>query len=210
MADFTPIPPDDDSNADAAGSSNPLKWLALGCGGCLMLSVLLMGALTVLVSRTMRLAIGPNVLSDENALFIYSLPGESQGIVDMSMFGMQITQVSTTDTPPSVLLTMGRIPSSLQSTSDQTTFLESLQDGMVTSEDYQFSAPRIEERLLCNQPVAVTVQTGQYQLDATTYQAASLVAMVNYNNTNRFTWILAHGEDSSAQADQVFESLDCL
>lgn len=206
MADFTPSPADD----PVSRSSNPLKWIALGCGGCFVLSVLLVGVLTVLVSRTMRFAIGPEGVSDSNDLFTYSLPGESQGIVDMGMFGMQITQVSSTNTPPSVLLTMGKIPGYLQNPRDRTTFLESFQEGMIASEGYELSAPSSEERQLCEQSVAVVVQTGQYQLEAATYDVTSLLAIVDYDSTTRFVWILAHGNEAPANADQVFESLDCL
>jgi hypothetical protein len=190
-------------------ASSPFKWIALGCGGCLGLTILLAGAIALLISRTMRFAIGPEGVTADQAPFTYTLPGESQGVLDMSMFGMQITQITSTDTPPSVLLTMGKLPSYLKNQRDQETFIESFQEGMVGDGGYQLTEQRTEERTLCGQPVAVLIQVGQYQLDQTTYPATSLLATVDYNSTTRFAWILAHGDTAGANVDQVFSSLNC-
>lgn len=189
-------------------SKGPWLWLALGCGGCLVLSTAVVVALALLIGRTMQLAVGDGV-TPERAPFSYAIPGESEGVVDMTMFGMQIVQVTSTDTPPSVLLTMGRLPGYLQSSLDQTFFIESFQEGMIEDQNYEFSAQETEERPLCDQTVPVVVQSGQLQEDQAIYNVASLVATVEYNRRNQFVWILAHGDSAAANVDQVFNSLEC-
>jgi hypothetical protein len=184
--------------------------IALGCTGCLVLPLLLMAALALLVSRTTQFGVGPeNVQADGDALFTYALPGESQGIFNMKLFGMQVTQIASTDSPPSVLLTMGKLPGYLQNSSDQKTLVESFQDDMAVRGNYQLTAERIEERTLCGQPVSVSIQSGSFQDGETTHSATSFLTLVDYNNTTRFAWILAHGDTAEQKADQVFESLDC-
>jgi len=206
MSDPNLVPPDSTSS-----NSGCTKWMiALGCTGCLVLPLLLMAALALLVSRTTQFGVGPeNVQADGDALFTYALPGESQGIFNMKLFGMQVTQIASTDSPPSVLLTMGKLPGYLQNSSDQKTLVESFQDDMAVRGNYQLTAERIEERTLCGQPVSVSIQSGSFQDGETTHSATSFLTLVDYNNTTRFAWILAHGDTAEQKADQVFESLDC-
>ncbi len=197
----------DPSKVDSG--SGPWKWVALGCGGCLLLSTAAVAALVLVIGRTMKFAIGPEGVNAEQAPFTYTMPGESKGVLAMKMFGMEITQVTSTDTPPSVLLTMGRLPGYLQNPADQNSFIESFQEGMVGDQSYQFSQPSTEERPLCDTTVPVILQTGEYQVDQATYPASSLMATVDYNGRTQFVWILAHGEAATANADQVFSSLAC-
>jgi hypothetical protein len=200
-SDLTPPPPNRPSTA---------KWMAIGCGGCLGLSLLFFFGIGLLITRTVRLAVGPNQVEiDEQALFTYAMPQESRGIFDLNMLGIQVIQVATTDSPPTVLLTMGQLPRYLQDRQAQETFVESLQERIAVEGNYQLAAERVEERQLCDQPVAVTMQAGQFDDGQTIREAASMLAFVEYDNGARFAWILAHGDTPQATADQVFASLDC-
>jgi hypothetical protein len=205
MAPQSNFPPPPDSTP----GKGPWLWVALGCGGCLVLSTAALVALVLLIGRTVQFAVGPDGVKTDQAPFTFTIPGESEGVMDMTMFGMQIIQVTSTDTPPSVLLTMGRLPSYLQSSADQSSFIESFQEGMVGDETYQFSLPTIEERPLCDTTVAAIVQTGEYQADQAIYAVTSLMATVDYNRRTQFVWILAHGDSAAANVDQVFDSLEC-
>lgn len=198
----------DSSNA-ANDNSVPWKWIAAGCGGCLVLSTAALAMLVFLIGRTMQFALGPEGVNTDQTPFTYTMPGESEGVMAMNMFGMQMVQITSTDTPPSVLLTMGRLPGYLQSSADQASFIESFQEGMIGDENYQLSPPRTEERPLCGQTVPVIVQTGQFQDEQSTYATTSLMAAVDHNRRTQFVWILAHGENAPTNADQVFHSLDC-
>ncbi|NJL46274.1 MAG: hypothetical protein HC929_00640 [Leptolyngbyaceae cyanobacterium SM2_5_2] len=204
MSDSHQLPP------DSSSSGGPAKWiLATGCIGCLVLPLLLMAALALLVSRNTRFGVGPEtVQTDGNALFTYTLP-ESQGIFDMALFGMEVTQVAGPGSPPSVLLTMGKLPNYLQNPADQKSLVESFRDNMTVEGSYQLNEQRTEDRTLCDQPVSVLIQSGSFQDGQTAYNATSLLTLVAYNNTTRFAWILAHGDTAQENADQVFSSLDC-
>ncbi|MGB3200898.1 MAG: hypothetical protein WBA99_08345 [Nodosilinea sp.] len=202
-SDFTSTPP------PSRGST--AKWVAAGCGGCLGLTVLAGLALAFFINRTLRFAVGP----DQNPgatedLFAYTIPGESQSIFNMDLFGLKVTQVARTDSPPSVLLTMGQLPGYLQEREAQQTFVEQFQDSVSTQGNYQLSEERLEDRTLCGQPVSVVMQSGSF-IDGsnTTFEAASLLTFVEYNNDARFVWVLAHGDQPQATADQVFATLNC-
>ncbi|MGB3312256.1 MAG: hypothetical protein WBG32_22300 [Nodosilinea sp.] len=202
QADFTPPPP--------PKSGSTVKWVAAGCGGCLGLTVLAGLALAFFINRTLRFAVGPDQSPGETEeLFTYAIPGESQSIFNMGMFGLQIIQVASTDSPPSVLLTMGQLPSYLQGREAQQTFAEQFQDSVSTQGNYQLGEQRLEDRTLCGQPVSVVMQSGSFIDGNTTYEAASLLTFVEYNNDDRFVWVLAHGDTPQATADQVFATIDC-
>jgi hypothetical protein len=204
MADANSTP------SEAAGGDSSLKWIALGCGGCLGVTVLGIVALAFLISRTMRFGVGPNLEeSDTQELFTYTLPGESQGIFTMGMFGLQVTQVSTTESPPAVLLTMGQLPRYIQGREAQESFVEQFQDSLATEGNYELTQSRVEERTLCGQPVSVLVQSGQFDEGGSTVNTASLLSVVEYDSAARFVWLLSHGENPEVTADQVFASLDC-
>ena len=198
------------SPASTANVDNrvPWKWIGLGCGGCLALSTAALVALVLILGRTLQFALGPEGVRPEQTPFSFTMPGESEGVLAMNMFGLEVTQMSSTDTPPSVLLTMGRLPDYMYDENQNST-LDAFQEGMIGDKNYQFSPPRTEERPLCGTPVPVVVQTGQYQADQITYPATSLLAVVKHNDRMQFAWILAHGDQATANADQVFGSLQC-
>ncbi|PZO43213.1 MAG: hypothetical protein DCF17_06120 [Shackletoniella antarctica] len=204
MAQADSTSPQPKSNAATA------KWLALGCGGCLGVTVLVGLALAFLINRTMRFAFGPDqTKASSEELFAYALPGESQGTFNMDMLGMQVIQVASTDSPPSVLLTMGKLPRYLQDRETRETFIEGFQESVTVEGTYQLAEQRVEERTLCGQPVSVLLQSGSFQEGGTTYDAVSLLTFVDHNDTARFVWLLAHGDMPEAIADGVFATLDC-
>ncbi|WP_156119886.1 hypothetical protein [Leptolyngbya sp. KIOST-1] len=187
-----------------------VKWLLAGCGGCLGLTVLAGLALAFFLDRTLRFAVGPDQGSaPTEALFTYAIPGESQTIFSMGLLGLQVSQVASTDSPPSVLLTMGQLPSYLRDQEAQQAFVDQFQTSTELEGNYQLSEQRIESRTLCDQPVSVVMQSGRFGDGDTSYEAASLLTFVEYNNDARFVWVLAHGDTPQATAEQVFTSLDC-
>jgi hypothetical protein len=197
------------NSPDAVDNGVPWKWIAAGCGGCLVLTTATLVTLVFVMGRTIQFAFGPEGVKLDQTPFTYTLPGESEGVLDMNMFGMRMVQITSTDTPPSVLLTMGRLPGYLHNSADQASFIESFQEGMIGDENYQLDPPSTEERSLCGQTVPVLVQTGQVRDGQTTYATTSLMAAVDHNRRTQFVWILAHGENAHLNADQVFNSLGC-
>jgi hypothetical protein len=199
------------SPADNTGqSTNTFKWIAIGCGGCLGLTVLLIVALGVLISRSFSISVNSeDVKTNAQELFTYTLPGESQGVLDMDILGVKWSQVSTPESPPNVMLTMGRLPAYLRSEDARQAFVETLQENTSVETNYQFVEQRVEAASLCEQPVSVIVQEGRYQHQQNTYNTTSYLTFVEYDNDIRFAWILAHGEQAAENAEQVFQSLDC-
>ncbi|MBE9155458.1 hypothetical protein IQ265_01175 [Nodosilinea sp. LEGE 06152] len=200
----------DPAPTSSTSGGSTAKWVAVGCGGCLGLTVLAGLALAFFINRALRFDVGTDQgLGDTEELFTYTIPGESQSIFNLGMFGLQIIQVASTDSPPSVLLTMGQLPSYLQDREAQQTFVEQFQASVSTQGNYQLSEQGFEDRTLCGQPVSVGIQSGSFTDGSTTHEAASLLTFVEYNNDARFVWVLTHGDTPQATADQVFATLDC-
>jgi len=190
--------------------NSPVKWIALGCGGCLGLIVLFSIVAGIFISRTMRFALEPGDVEDQGQeLFVYTLPGGSKGILSMDLFGLQITQVASPESPPAAVLTVGKVPAYLEQGAEAETFAEALQEQITLEGTYQLLEKRVEERTLCAQSVNLLVQEGRFQDEQTSSDAASYFTLVEYNNQTRFAWILAQGENPVQTADQVFDSLEC-
>ena len=63
----------------------------------------------------MRFALEPGDVEDQGQeLFVYTLPGGSKGILSMDLFGLQITQVASPESPPAAVLTVGKVPAYLE------------------------------------------------------------------------------------------------
>jgi hypothetical protein len=204
------MPQADPGSPTPSGGSNAAKWVALGCVGCFGLPVLAGLATALFIGFTGQFSAGPDQGSAENQeLFTYTIPGETQTVLNMGMFGMQMIQVANTASPPSILLTMGQLPSYLKGNDAQQSFVEEFQNSITTEGNYQLTEQRVEERTLCDQPVSVVIQTGSFEDGTTTYNAASLLALVEHNDDARFVWVLAHGDAPQTTADQVFATLEC-
>jgi hypothetical protein len=198
------------NSASSQPQNNTVKWVALGCGGCLGITVLAGVALTILLSRMVRFAAGPaQPTADRQELFVYALPGEGQNIFAMDLLGLEMSQVASIDSPPSVLLTMGKLPRYLQDQAARDRFIGQFQERVTVEGTYQMGEQRVEDRTLCGQPVSVLLQSGRFEQGTNAYDAVSLVAFVDYDDTVRFVWLLTHGDTPDATADQVFDSLDC-
>lgn len=205
MQDFESSPPPPPPKGNSTW-----KWLAIGCGGCLGISILLIAGLTFVVSRTMKFAIEPEeVETGAQELFSYEIPGGSQGILQMNLFGVEIIQVGDTQSPPQVLITMGRIPSYLRDEQTKEAFLEGIQEGMADGEGYQLSEQRVEPATACDQAIELVVREGVMNQGGETIPAVSYLFNVNYNDSNRFAWVLTNGPEAEATAQVVFDSLEC-
>lgn len=204
MPDFEPTQP------TAPRDSNTWKWVAIGCGGCLGLSVLMMVALGFLINRTMNISLDSGeVEAQAQELFDYQIPGGAKGLLNMNIMGIEIVQVVDAEEPPSVVMTVGRLPVYLQTESAQTSFLDSFQQEMSQDGGYQLTVERTEDLPLCGQTVPVRIQEGTFQDGEKSFQAVSYLAVVDHQNKERFAWILANGEGASGKAKSVFESLVC-
>jgi hypothetical protein len=204
MQDFEPTQP------AAAKSSAPWKWLAIGCGGCLGLSVLSVVVLTVFFSRALNFSMDPgDVEQQAQTLFEYEIPGESRGLLNMNVMGVELAQVADAQDPPGVLLTVGRLPAYLQDEAAQTSMLDSFQENMAGDGGYTLETERLETLPLCGQTVPVRISQGVFQDGDQQQQAVSYLAVVEHAGDSRFAWILTNGDQAEANARAVFDSLTC-
>ncbi|MBD0268354.1 MAG: hypothetical protein ICV77_08675 [Cyanobacteria bacterium Co-bin8] len=204
MQDFEPTQP------SAAKSNGTWKWLAIGCGGCLGLSVLSIVVLTVFFSRALNFSIDPeNVEQQAQELFEYEIPGETRGLLNMNVMGVELAQVADAQDPPGVLLTVGRLPAYLQDEAAQTSMLDSFQESMAQEGEYTAETQRTENLPLCGQTVPVRIEEGTFRSADQVLQSVSYLAAVDHAGTNRFAWILANGEQADTNARAVFDSLVC-
>ncbi|PSN18531.1 hypothetical protein C7271_12090 [filamentous cyanobacterium CCP5] len=202
MQDFETAPPPQGSNV--------WKWVAIGCGGCLGLSLLLIVVLSIFISRTLNLSMEPDqVESEAEALFDYDIPGGSEGILTMNIFGIELIQVTDTQKPPQVLLTMGQIPRYLQVDAAQEAFIEGIQEGIAEEEGYQLRDVQTESATLCGQSVERIVETGELNRQGEAIAAISYLSSVRVEGRDRFVWIVANGPEAESLAQSVFDSLEC-
>ncbi|HEY9735748.1 MAG TPA: hypothetical protein V6D06_05675 [Trichocoleus sp.] len=203
MQDFEPAQP------NKPKSGTPWKWVAIGCGGCLGLSVLLTAAIAYFASRALNFSMDPQAVEGKaQELFDYEIPGESRGLLNMNIMGIELTQVADTQEPPGVLLTMGQLPNYLRDENAQTSFIESFQQEMAQDGGYQLQVERTETLPLCGQSVSVRIAEGTFEGTETT-QAVSYLAVVEHEGSERFAWIVANGDTADSMARGVFDSLVC-
>lgn len=203
MQDFEPAQPHQPKR------EGPWKWVAIGCGGCLGLSVLFTAAIAYFASWAVNFSMDPQAVEGKaQALFDYELPGESQGLMNMNIMGIEIIQVADTQEPPGVLLTMGQLPNYLQGEDTQTSFIESFQQEMAQDGGYRLQTERTETLPLCGQSVPVRIAEGTFEAGQTT-QAVSYLAVVEHEGSDRFVWVVANGETAAPTAKSIFDSLVC-
>jgi len=91
--------------------TNIWKWVAVGCGGTLLLAILAIVAISALVVRNLGISADPKA-AEETAqqIFDYNIPGESEGLFKMNMMGIEFALVADTQVPPKVLLFVGSVP----------------------------------------------------------------------------------------------------
>lgn len=190
--------------------NNVWKWVAIGCGGCLGISVLGVVALGFFASRMMNFSVNSDdVQTEAQKVFDYQLPGESVGLLKMSIMGIEVIQVANDTQPPTVTLTVGRLPQMLQEESAKESFFESFQQSMADDSGYRFSDRRTEETTLCDQPVTLWIEAGSFSTSDGDRPAVSYMTTVSYEGSERFAWILANGETAQDTAQSVFDSLKC-
>ena len=169
---MTDIPPAAEASSPPS-SRSPWKWIAIVCGGCLGVSVLVLAVTAIFISRFVSLSVDSGeVEANAQDLFTYTMPGESRGVLNMDIFGVEIVQIATPESPPAVMLTMGNLPAYLQAEEFRQTFIDSLRENVAVESNYQFIEQRTETASLCGQSVPVVVQEGRYENNQTTDEPA--------------------------------------
>lgn len=195
-------------------SGNGWKWLAIGCGGTALLLVALVGVGGYFAARNMGISTDSAEIEEKaNALFAYSIPGGSQGTLTMNIFGIELIQITSLETPPNITLMMGTLPVQFQTEATREEFLKGFQESFSSSSNpgITFTSQRTESRVLCDQPVVLTIQEGEDSSlgESSIRPAVSYMTTVDHNNKALFTWIMATGDRAADDIETVFSSLKC-
>ncbi|NEO27056.1 MAG: hypothetical protein F6K03_09210 [Kamptonema sp. SIO4C4] len=147
------------------------------------------------------------------SLFSYEIPGGDQGYMTMTLFGFEMSQVTSTTDPPNVLLTVSQIPQEIEKSQHQQLqeqYHQTIADQVGTT--YTFTTARQMDSTLCEQPVTIIIQEGTVNAPefadpqpAITYSTI----LDNYQGSDRYVSIFAHGQQPEQLAQTVYNSLDC-
>lgn len=211
MTDFQPNPePLDASDSSVPKSNHVWKWVAIGCGGAFFLFVLLIAGSMFFAFRQLNFSMDPEAVEEKaRTVFDYEIPGGSQGLLTMNMFGMEIIQVTDANQPPNVMLMVGTLPPAFQTEQTQEQFLEGFQESVSDQQQFETQEQRVEERQLCGEAVSVLIQEGSAATGQSAEPATTYSTVVTYEGTSRFAWLQASGENATALVEQVFTSLEC-
>ncbi|MDJ0727045.1 MAG: hypothetical protein QNJ38_18245 [Prochloraceae cyanobacterium] len=199
-----------DSNlSEQKKSFNIWKWFGIGCGGCLLTSILAIAGLGYFIYTNLQFSTDPQkVEARAKAIFDYEISGGSRGLLTFEILDIKFAQVTNITTSPQVVLTVGQTPQKLSGDLQEISIsIQQAQDL-----DLNIESEEIADRQLCGQTVQVLIQKGKFNFQKRfkePKQASSHTAIVNYNDTGRFVWVLAVGEESEAEATKVFDSLEC-
>lgn len=190
------------------------KWLAIGCGGAALLLIGLIGVGGFFAARNMGISTdSAEIEGKAKALFDYSIPGGSQGTITMNVFGIEMIQVTSLETPPNITLMLGTMPAQFQTDAARSEFMKGFQDSFASSSNpgVTLTSQRTEPRTLCEQPVTLVIQEGESLTpgESVALPAVSYATTVDHNNKVLFTWIMATGDRAAEDAEAVFNSLKC-
>lgn len=200
-------------------SINIWKWVGLGCGGALLLAIAAIGGFAYFVARNLGISANPQKVEESaRQLFDYNIPGGSTGLFKMNMMGIEFALIADTNAQPEVLVSMGSIPPEISEEDPQVgeSLLEELKEPLEqsinnkTSQTFKFTEEKTEEKSLCEQTVSVTVREGTMSdSDSEGVPAINYLAVVNYNNSERFVSLITTGTQAKETAQTVFDSLKC-
>lgn len=211
MTDFQPNSESSEPSASSVPKSNNVwKWVAIGCGGAFFLFVLLIVGSMFFAFRQLNFSMDPEAVEEKaRAVFDYEIPGGSQGLLTMNMFGMEIIQVTDTNQPSNVMLMVGTLPPAFQTEQTQDQFLEGFQESFSDQQQFETQDQRVEERQLCGETVSVVIQEGRASTGQSAEPATTYSTIVTFGGESRFAWLQTNGENANALAEQVFTSLEC-
>ena len=193
-------------------SPNLWKWFGIGCGGCLLTSILAIAGLGYFIHKNLQLSTdSQQAVELAQSIFNYEIPGGSRGILTFKFMDIEFAQIANKNAPLEVLMLVGEFPEEYVS---ERQVIEQIKEAFARNQNSNFTieSQKISDKELCDRPVQVLVQQGQLTFEGETKDpksASSYTAKVNYNNTIRFVWLVATGEESNEKASQVFASLEC-
>jgi hypothetical protein len=192
-------------------SGNVWKWIGIGCGGALLLFILLGAGLAFFVQRSLNLSFGTEQAEQAaQDIMEYEIPGGSVGLMAMNIGGVQFAGVMSAQDPHPIILVMGKIGTQLQG--DPAEFQKAMQDSIEQQQGSNFKteSATTESKELCGQTVDVLVSQGKQTTSGQADQTAiSYQATVTYLENLYFVSLTTTGNNAADLAEQVFNSLQC-
>ncbi len=186
--------------------------MALGCGGGLLLLLLVSASLFYFVQQFAKFSMNPQEAEQiAQSIMGYRIPGGSQGLVAMNISGIQIAGVASARNPESVVLMVGKVPPGLQG--DPAAFEQAFQESVErqTIQAFKIRNRRTEPRQLCGQRVNLTVLEGMRTLaeSDSAVPAFNYQALVPHHQSTLFVSLSTSGAEAQTTAESVFNSLRC-
>ncbi len=193
----------------APRASNPWKWIGIGCGGALLVGIVVVGGLVYWAQKTLNLSVTPeSAEKSARAIMDYEIPGESQGLIAMNIAGVQFAGVTSASKPGEIVLFLGQV--SNQTGVNQQEIEESFRQGVNDQQQgFESQSTRTESRQLCGQTVTVAIAEGQQSNGLSTTPALFYQTTVEHNKNLVLVSLMTTGEQAQATADDIFASLAC-
>lgn len=192
----------------SGNSGNIVKWVAIGCGGMLLLTIGLIAGLFFFIQRSFNVSTDSQQAEQSaRQMMDYTIPGGSQGVVSLNISGMEFAGVTGND--GKVFLMLGKLPASMQASSDQ--IQAEIQKNLEQQQgSFTIKEKRTESRQLCGQTVSVTIAEGARGAGQESVPAIAYQTTVKHQDT-LFIVSLVSSEANAPQtlADTVFNSLNC-
>ncbi len=181
------------------------KWIAISCGGCLLLSIVAIAGLGFFVFRSLGIKSDPQEVERlAQEIISYEFPGEPDVAFAVEPFGMQMAALLTEDA--SIQLFVGKLPAELAQGTDPDDIRREFTSQMnIEDLDIQASSQEIELYTICDQEVDVNVTQGTVDNDP----AISYTTAIEDGGAIIFTIITATGNDAEQKASGILESLNC-
>jgi len=193
-----------------------LIWLAIGCGGLLLLTGLVIAAVVggtlFFVSKTVS---PKDSVETAQSIADYTIPGGEVGLRNIDVGPLKMALVASSSKPPDLVLTLVSVTGSSAKPSNSPRTSEEIVDAwQLMSDDemggtFEKTGKRTESKQLCGQPVSVEIEDGKMTVAEKSLPAVSYKASTRFKNSQRFVVVMANGESAQTNAESVFNSIQC-
>lgn len=183
------------------------RWLAIGCGGLVLLAILGFAALFFFVQRNLPSMDGQKAMQVAQSLMSYTIPGGSRGLMSIDLDGVRVASVTSTENPAQIMLNVAKLPKSY-GVEAQRLFERG---AAYRHENVKFvvTTARTQKARLCGQPVEVNITRG-FLGNQNVEDIPFTMYETSFNKDGKFyITVRETGEGSGQKVSQVFNSLRC-
>jgi hypothetical protein len=191
-------------------SGNVWKWVALGCGGTVLLGIGLIIALTYAITRSLNLSLDPKKAEEVTRTIVdYEIPGGSRGLMSLDIQGMKMAGVTSSQNSQDVMLMVLQAPNQGNLSSEELQRSIEQNRKNQTTGTFEAKSQRQESKQLCGQKATVNISEGELVSPGNNLQAITYEANVNHDGKLIYIYLQTSGEKAPDNAAKVFSSLQC-